>query len=179
MRLKDKPPCASFAAHCPVQAVQICRIFERFRGHRHGSGRITGHPEITTGSTVERGLRLGVRITADVGQCPGILSGPQCRDTGTLRRFRDRSVFRGDNPCWMSGLGCTHPLTWHSQGDHPYAIRFHRPKAALRLLKTVSVPRGRRQRALDSPIALASKFAAHSYRSATDGSTLIAFRAGK
>jgi hypothetical protein len=56
---------------------------------------------------------------------------------------------------------------------------FHRPKAALRLLKTVSVPRGRGQVALDSPIALASKFAAHSYRSATDGSTLIAFRAGK
>jgi hypothetical protein len=45
-----------------------------------GSGRIVAHPEVIRliGTTDRQRY---------VGQCPGILIGPQRRDTGTLRRF--------------------------------------------------------------------------------------------
>jgi hypothetical protein len=56
---------------------------------------------------------------------------------------------------------------------------FSQPEATLRLLTTISTPRTKGKPALDPSVALGSRFAVHSYRSATDGSTLIAFRAGK
>jgi hypothetical protein len=56
---------------------------------------------------------------------------------------------------------------------------FSQPEATLRLLPAVSTPQAKGQPALAPPVALGSRFAVHSYRNATDGSTLIAFRAGK
>jgi hypothetical protein len=56
---------------------------------------------------------------------------------------------------------------------------FSQPEATLRLMTTVSTQRAKGQPALAPPVALGSRFAVYSYRSATDGSTLIAFRAGK
>ena len=91
MRLKDKPPCASFAAQCPVQAVQICRLFERFRGHRHGSGRITAYSAVTTWLTIRPAEHIELRDEIE----------PFRRISGELQQFRKETAQRKKYVAWF------------------------------------------------------------------------------
>lgn len=78
----------------------------------------------------------------------------------------------------MSASACWHQLNWPHVLKGSHAIRFHNPKALLRSPMTTYDTLRRKVITGSGPTCLRLD-PRYSYRNATDGSTLIAFRAGK
>jgi hypothetical protein len=79
----------------------------------------------------------------------------------------------------MSALGCWHQaeLAWHSEGVIPDS--FSQAEGTSPAITDAYLWHLGRKENGSWPNVFATRTAAYSYRSATDGSTLIAFRAGK